>query len=110
MGTRSCHWQVGRGQANPTLWGAPLAPRWFRTHQGTTSAWLTAGKVLVIEGQAAYHRPMQEAYDGVLGGDLLQLDNSVAGHSPTEGSADGGRTPPRLAEQASEGTTAQAMV
>jgi len=61
--------------ANSDPWyGSHLTLECLRHFRSDILAWVETGGVLVLDGQTAAHRPVQEAYDAVLGSGELRLD------------------------------------
>lgn len=52
---------------NDPDFGADVALRWFEVRRGPVRQWVSAGGILLLEGQAVGGVPLQAAYDAVLG-------------------------------------------
>jgi hypothetical protein len=66
---RGCHvlivnWDAVNGDP---IYGADLAQRWFDHHRPEVMLFVRSGGLLIVEGQAKYHVPVQQAYDAVFG-------------------------------------------
>jgi hypothetical protein len=58
------NWDVANGDPG---FGADAAQRWLAHHQYNVWDWVKRGGILVVEGQANWSIPTQEAYDAILG-------------------------------------------
>ncbi len=58
------NWDAANGDPD---FGAHLALQWFRHRRPELLHWVAAGKVLIIESQATFGVPSQDAYDAIAG-------------------------------------------
>ena len=66
------NWDICNGDPG---FGSDIAKDWFDHYRGNIFDWVHSGHCLVIESQVAFQRPLQEAYDAVIGPGQLKIDS-----------------------------------
>lgn len=62
--------------------GSDLALRWFTHRRLEVLAWVRAGGIMVIEGQATFSVPVQSAYDAILGPSEVRVSGPESRFNP----------------------------